>query len=55
MASEAEVSANANLCHDCGWREEPARKNYRKCPECGAPFVARYVERTFARTGDSNE
>ena len=46
------VSADANLCHECGFHEEPAQKNYRKCPECGAGFIGRREERMFAHTSE---
>ena len=47
------VSADANICQNCGWREDPAEKNYRKCPNCGAEFIGKYVERVFADISDS--
>lgn len=48
------VSADMNRCHACGWTEQPAEKNYRKCPECGAQFLGRWEERTFGQTGDDH-
>lgn len=54
-AVTSRVSANRNLCHGCGWSEDPAEKNYRKCPECGAEFLERYVERTFGNTSGSSD
>lgn len=47
--SDNAVNADENYCHECGWNETPATKNYRKCPECEAPFLTKYIQRTFGR------
>jgi len=46
------VGANMNRCMECGWEETPAKKNYRNCPKCGAPFNNRWEERIFAYTSE---
>lgn len=40
-----------NECHDCDWEQsaDNVNKYLRKCPNCGAPFRYKHVQRIFYR------
>lgn len=46
------MGADANICDECDWSEvaPDIEPNRMKCPECGAPFFEREVNRRFMKS-----